>query len=73
MNLTDDMQQSIKSIWDTQVHEGVSGRLYCTNYGLIKIASIIGVDYKAMGKQKKKNFRVDVISGYQMRFFQKKR
>ncbi len=72
MDITDEMRDSIKEIWNTCIHEGVSGRLFCTNNGLIRIAKVLGMDYKIMGKDKKRNFRADVISGYQMGVFQKR-
>lgn len=71
MEISDEMQDKIKSIWDISVDEGVSGRLFCTNSGLIKIAKVLGIDYKIMGKEKRRNFRSDVICGYQSGFFKK--
>jgi len=71
MTPNNNIQIQIKSIWSNAIQEGVSGRLFCTNAGLIKIASLIGLDYKIMSKEKKKQFRNDVISGYQMGYFRK--
>lgn len=67
--ITEEKQFEIRKIWETCIHEGVTGRLYCTNLGLNKIAKIIGKDYSIMGKEKKKHFRMDVVSSYQMGFF----
>ncbi len=69
--ITDKMLDEIKEVYKTQISEHASGRLFCTNYGLKKIALILGLNYELMGNQKRKSFRNDVISGFQMGVFRK--
>jgi hypothetical protein len=69
--LKDDVQIEIIKVWDRQVNEAVSGRLFCTTHGKRKIAKIIGLDYDTMGKDRRRLFSSDIIGGYQMGVFKK--